>query len=203
MHEPEDAKTAGREQLQVTKSTTTMIKTDRLSIRRVIAEDWKAMQQIWTDISASPYAKYDNPKDTDEALVRSRIERWASVADSMEHIFFAVCLQDTMIGYVSLNRRSDSYELGYGFHSNYHGQGYAKESLSAIIKWMTAKGTSCITAGTALANEPSVRLLLSLGFQQTGTEDVSFWQDAAGNDIVFKGGVFSLQTGRLCGIMTI
>ena len=48
----------------MTKSTT-MITTDRLSIRRVTAEDWKAMQTIWTDIAASPYAQYDNPKDTD------------------------------------------------------------------------------------------------------------------------------------------
>lgn len=99
-----------------------------------------------------------------------------------------------MIGYVSLNQRSDSYELGYGFHSNYHGWGYAKESLSAIIEWITNKGVTCITAGTALANESSVKLLLSLGFQQTGTEDVSFWQDDEGNDIVFKGGIFTLLT---------
>lgn len=171
-----------------------MLITKRLSVRRVAVDDWKAMQAIWTDIAASPYAQYDNPKDTDDASVQSRIARWASEAEGMAHIFFAVCLQDTVIGFVSLNQRSDSYELGYGFHSNYHGQGYAKESLSAIIKWMTTKGASCITAGTALANQPSVRLLLSLGFRQTGTEDVSFWQDDEGNDIVFKGGTFTLLT---------
>lgn len=170
------------------------LKTERLSIRRITVDDCRAMQAIWTDLAASPYAQYDHPQETDDASVRSRIDRWASVAEGMEHIFFAVCLQDTVIGFVSLNQRSDSYELGYGFHSDFHGKGYAKESLSAIIEWITAAGASCITAGTALDNAPSVRLLLSLGFRQTGTEDVSFWKDAEGNDIVFKGGIFHLQT---------
>ena len=46
------------------------------------------------------------------------------------------------------------------------------------------------TAGTALDNRPSVALLSSLGFTQTATESVSFYQDSAGNPIVFTGGVF-------------
>jgi len=35
-----------------------------------------------------------------------------------------------------------------------------------------------------------------LGFQLIGTEDVSFYQDAQGNDIVFEGGIFELNTAR-------
>ena len=63
------------------------MQTDRLFIRRVTAEDWRAMQQIWADIAASPYAQYDNPKDTDDASVQSRIARWASEAEGIAHIF--------------------------------------------------------------------------------------------------------------------
>ena len=43
---------------------------------------------------------------------------------------------------------------------------------------------------------PSVSLLHALGFRQTGTEAVSFYQDADGNDIVFDGGIFELDTNR-------
>ena len=57
---------------------------------------------------------------------------------------------------------------------------------------MKAKGFTKITAGTALKNTPSVRLLLSLGFRQTGAETVSFYQDEMGQDIVFEGGRYEL-----------
>ena len=45
-------------------------------------------------------------------------------------------------------------------------------------------------------NTPSVSLLKSLGFELTGTENVSFYKDAQGNDMVFQGGIFKLNTVR-------
>ncbi len=165
-----------------------MIKTKRLSIRRVRADDWKAIQAIWADAAKSIYAQFDKPNDLDDQSVSQRIAMWASFADGGEHIFLAVCLQDTVIGYAALNLRETSYEIGYCFHSNYHGKGYARESISSILDMMKDKGAVRITAGTALNNTPSVRLLTSLGFRQTGTEKVSFYKDEEGNDITFEGG---------------
>ena len=169
-----------------------MIRTERLTIRRVRAGDWKAIQAIWADEAASPYAQYDRPNDLEDAAVSRRIAKWASCAGGWEHLFYAVCLDDTVIGYAAFNQREDGYELGYCFHSAYHGKGYAGESLSALIGMLKARGVSCISAGTALKNTPSVRLLLSLGFRQTGTERVSFYRDAEGKAIVFEGGVYKL-----------
>ena len=60
---------------------------------------------------------------------------------------------------------------------------------------MKDKGVVNITAGTALNNTPSVRLLTSLGFRQTGTEKVSFYRDADGSDITFTGGNYELLLG--------
>ena len=117
---------------------------------------------------------------------------WASFADSNEHIFYAVCLQETIIGYLALHQTEDGYELGYCFHSDYHGKGYAKESISAVLANLKKNGEARITAGTALQNTPSVSLLLSLGFRQIETEKVSFYKDTEGNDIVFDGGIFEL-----------
>ena len=57
---------------------------------------------------------------------------------------------------------------------------------------MKDRGAVTITAGTALNNTPSVRLLTSLGFRQIGTETVSFYKDSAGNDITFEGGNYEL-----------
>ena len=170
-----------------------MIQTERLSIRRVVADDWKAIQAIWADAAKSEYARYDKPNDTSDEAVSRRIARWASFADGDEHMFFAVCLEDHVIGYAALNRREEGYELGYCFHSAWHGKGYARESISAILRRMKERGASRIEAGTALNNRPSVRLLLALGFRQTGTEQVSFYRDEEGNPIVFKGGLFEMD----------
>ena len=167
-----------------------MIQTERLSIRRVCADDWLAIQAIWADEAKSVYAQYDKPNDLDDRSVSRRIEKWASYKESDEHIFFAVCLQETVIGYVALNIRENGYEMGYCFHSDYHGKGYARESISAILDMMKHRGAVRVTAGTALGNTPSVRLLISLGFRQTGTEEVSFYKDEEGNAVYFEGGIF-------------
>lgn len=112
----------------------------------------------------------------------------------MEHMFFAVCLNEIMIGYIAFNRRDTGYETGYCFHSDYHGKGYAKESLTALIDFVQGiRPGAVITAGTALKNIPSINLLRSVGFRQIGTERLSFYKDDAGQDIWFDGGIFEMK----------
>ncbi|MBQ9163066.1 MAG: GNAT family N-acetyltransferase [Clostridia bacterium] len=170
-----------------------VIRTERLTLRRIIDADCESIREIWLDFGRSECAMYDIPHDTDADSVRRRIERWASMSESMKHIFFAVCLGDALIGYVAFNARDVGYEIGYCFHSAYHKQGYAKESVSALIKHFARMGVTRFSAGTALANTSSVNLLKSLGFKLTDTEKVSFYKDTNGQDIVFDGGVFELN----------
>lgn len=170
-----------------------MIETERLHIRRVSPEDWRDIQAIWVGVTETIYAQYDRPNDTDEASVRKRINGWASFSESDAHMFFAVCLKNRVIGYVVFHQKGNGYEIGYCFHPDSHGKGYARESISALIDEMRANGCTRLYAGTALKNLPSVKLLLSLGFRQTGTESVSFYRDANGDKICFDGGIFKLQ----------
>lgn len=168
------------------------IKTERLTIRHITADDWRRIQEIWIDFNASAFSCYDMPHNTDNDDVRARISRWAAANSGSEHMLFAVCLGDTLIGYSAFNIRENGYEIGYCFHSAYHGKGYAKESHLALLDYMRELGITRLTAGTALDNTPSVALLKSLGFKLIETEKVSFYKDAEGNDIVFDGGVFEL-----------
>lgn len=170
------------------------ITTERLRIRPIRAEDWPAVRAIWVDFASSPFAQYDTPHVTDPADVRTRIARWATFNGAgMEHMFFAVCLEDAVIGYIAFNIREKGYETGYCFHSAYHGKGYAKEAFRALLPHMKELSVTHISAGTALNNTPSVKLLTSLGFRLTGTEQVSFYKDAKGKDIVFDGGIYELN----------
>ena len=169
------------------------IKTERLTIRRIVADDWKSIKEIWVDFNTSALSQYDKPHNTDDADVQPRIAKWAVANSGTEHMFFAVCLGNTVIGYSAFNIRENGYEIGYCFHSAYHGRGYAKESHMALIEYMRERGIKRLTAGTAINNTPSVALLISLGFELIQTEKVSFYKDADGNDIVFDGAVFELM----------
>jgi len=171
-----------------------LLKTERLIIRHIVADDWKSIQRIWQNFNSSEYIQYDRPHNTQEDDVRARMSRWADENQRMEHMFFAICLDDVVIGYIAFNIREDNYEIGYCFHSDYHGKGYAKESHLALFDYLRTLGITKFTAGTALNNTPSVSLLKSLGFKLIETEKVSFYKDEQGNDIVFDGGIFALDT---------
>ena len=89
-------------------------------------------------------------------------------------MFYSICLENTVIGYIVLHKEKDGYDIGYCFHPDYHRKGYAKESISGLLNYLRSKGFCRITAVKALENILSVKLLLSLGFKQIGTEKVSF-----------------------------
>ena len=169
------------------------LKTERLNIRHIEPDDWKSIKEIWIDFNTSSLSQYDMPHNTNDDDVRERIAKWADASKGTEHIFFAVCLDETGIGVFSFNIREASHELGYCFHSKYQGKGYAKESLAALIEYLTTIGIKKLTAGTAINNIPSVSLLKSLGFKLIGTEKVSFYKDEHGSDIFFEGGIFGLN----------
>lgn len=167
-----------------------LLKTERLTIRHIVADDWKSIKDIWVDFKSSEYTQYDTPHITENANVQARIAKWAAANSGTEHMFFAICLDEIVIGYIAFNIRENGYEIGYCFHSAYHGKGYAKESMLALFDYLRTLGITNFSAGIAINNTPSVKLLTSLGFKLVEQEKVSFYKDADGNDIVFDGGIF-------------
>ena len=109
-----------------------ILKTERLTIRPIVADDWKSIQQIWMDFNKSDFAQYDTPHITDDQDVRTRISKWADANNGTEHLFFAICLDDTVIGYSAFNIRENGYEVGYCFHSAYHG-GFVQEFFAFLM----------------------------------------------------------------------
>jgi len=169
------------------------IKTERLFIRKIAADDWASIKRIWDDFGKSEYAKYDIPHKSKEDEIQLQVSKWETANRGKEHLFFAVCIEDEVIGYIDFHNTGNGYDSGYCFHSAYHGKGYAKESYQALINFWRGMGVRKLTAGTAMKNIPSVRLLSSLGFKHTGTERLSFYKDNSGNDIYFDGGIFELN----------
>ena len=168
------------------------IESERLLIRRVRKDDWRDIRDIWIDFSASEYACYDSPKQTDPDAVRETVSRWAECAEGDDHLFYAVCLQDRVIGFFAFNRAAHTedprgYYLGYCFHSGFFGKGYASESFRAITDMFTGAGKRVILiAGTAENNLPSVRFLGNMGFELAYNDLQSFYKDKKGEPILFS-----------------
>lgn len=162
------------------------IKTSRLYMRNLSEEDWAAMKNIFVDFNQSNYAIYDMPLPTEDYEVKALTKRFAD-----SNLFFVVYLLDSheMIGYVCFHKNEDTYDLGYCFHSSYHLNGYAFESTMALIKYFSKEyDVKGFTAGTAMDNIPSCKLLEKLGFTCASTETVSF-----DGDFSFQGGNFVLD----------
>ena len=156
------------------------------------ADEWCSLRRIVRDFQRSDYVIYDAPFPKEDEAFRPLAERFANSG-----LFFSVYETNSgvMIGYVCFHQAEDRFELGYCFHSDSHGKGYALESCKAVMEWMERHHTiRQFTAETAVANVPSVRLLERLGFRMTGTQRVSFHKDAMGQEIAFEGGHFELPT---------
>ena len=171
-----------------------LIKTERLTIRHIMEEDWQSIKVIRDDFALSSYSQYDIPISTEESDMRARISKWENANKGMEHMFFAICLDNVVIGYIAFNIRENYYEIGYCLHSDYYGKGYARESHVALFEYLKGMNITKFVARTALNNLPSVKLLKSLGFELVDTEKVSFYKDEEGKDIFFDGGIFKLNT---------
>jgi len=167
------------------------LKTNRLEIRNIKEEDWENIRLIVNDFECSEYAVYDGQFPREEEVFKKVIKRFVD-----SNLFFGVFLigSEDMIGYVNFHNNDGIYDLGYSFKSEYKGKGYGFESCEVIIKYIKenfeAKGFS---AGTALENIPSCKLLEKLGFILKKTEEMSFHKDDIGNDITFNGGEFLLN----------
>ena len=164
------------------------IKTERLYIRTIQADDWIDLKNIWNDFSKSEYAQYDVSHKKSDEQVKNQAIKFEQYG-----LYYIVFLGNEVIGYVDFHDTGKGYDMGYCFLSEYHGKGYAKESCKALLEYHLGKGIQRFTAGTGLKNIPSVHLLQSLGFEQIGIEKVSFYKDEQGKDIYFDGGIYELS----------
>ena len=158
------------------------IETSRLYIRDLYETDWVEMKEIFIDFNQSKYAAFDRPLPKDDDESKSLTKQFSDTG-----LFFAVHLLENskMIGYVCFHKNGDSFDLGYCFHSAYHSNGYAYESVTALSEYFAKEHhVISFTAATAIENTPSCRLLERLGFVCVSTETMSF------------DGKFSFQSGN-------
>ena len=144
-----------------------LLKTERLTIRHVVADDWKSIRDIWVDFNSSEYAKYDTPHITEDANVQARIAKWAAANSGTEHMFFAICLDEIVIGYIAFNIRENGYEIGYCFHSAYHGKGYGSAMMEYVLAQLQQAQYESVILWVFEANPRARKFYEKHGFELT------------------------------------
>ena len=65
-----------------------IIKTERLTIRHIVADDWESIKEIWVDFNTSALSQYDKPHITDDEDVRARMAKWTGGQTAAPSICF-------------------------------------------------------------------------------------------------------------------
>lgn len=158
--------------------------TPRLVVRRFLPSDGPGLYSYLSRPEAVRFEPYPVQSAADcERIVSER-------AASPE--FLAVCLRDggELVGNLYLHRCDPhdwrTYELGYVFHPDHWGNGYASEAASALVTRCFAEcGAHRVEARCDPLNTASWRLLERIGFRREGhlLRNASFAKDESGEPV--------------------
>lgn len=144
----------------------TEILTPRLRLRPASTADLSAFHAILSDARAMAY--WSSPPHTDLAQTRDWLDATMSIPPG-EGEDFAVERNGAVIGKVGLYRFP---EIGFIFHPDHWGRGFAAEALAPIVdRAFAVHGLPAIEADVDPRNGASLRLLARLGFVETGRKE--------------------------------
>lgn len=144
-----------------------VMETQRLILRSFRAEDGEDLHAYLSQeevVRFEPYGVYEEAASKEEALRRAT-----------DPAFWAVCLKDSgrVIGNLYFQQQAppefQTWELGYVFNSEYHGNGYAAEACHELLAYgFGTLGIRRVTAHCDPDNHPSWKLLERLKLRREG-----------------------------------
>lgn len=154
----------------------TVIETERLILRPHRLEDAENVARLWADPDVVRYIGQPSTRQESWARLLRYAGHWALFG----YGYFAVEERATgrFIGDVGvaqfrregLEQPADSAEAGWVLASDCHGQGFGREAVAGLHRWIDATlpvaRTHCIIDPQ---NEASVRLARSMGYEEIDT----------------------------------
>ncbi len=148
------------------------IETDRLTLRRYVENDYDDLLKLQSNPDVTRFLLYDvrTPEQVKEALT-GRLADVPMDTDG-QALTVAVVLRDTgqHLGEATLFLNSAEHrtgEIGYVFHPESHGHGYAAEATVELLRLgFEELGLHRIIARLDARNTGSVKLLERLGLRQ-------------------------------------
>ncbi len=144
------------------------LRTNRLRLRQLQVDDAEALHPSMSDEAMMKYWSRAPTRSVDETRDYFRpvpgMEDWRSWAITLPE-------DDRAIGWVSVGERRQGgvAELGYLLANEWHGHGYAREAVTAVIDHLFAiENHRRVFADTDPDNVASIRVLQALGFTLEG-----------------------------------
>jgi RimJ/RimL family protein N-acetyltransferase len=130
------------------------------------------------DADSVPFRVPDGwPDDHDRRFLELRVRDLANFPQFQEWLVRAVVRDGEMIGHAGFHgppgvnaiKAPDAVEIGYTIFPPHRRQGFAAEAARALLDWAArAHAIGHFVASVAPENDPSLRLVRGLGFEQTG-----------------------------------
>ena len=161
-----------------------LARTERLVVRRFLPSDGPGLHAVLSRPEAVRFEPYDT-------LDPAECERLA-LERSLDARFWAVCRRDDglFLGTLYLAPTGDpgwlTYELGFVFHPDHWGHGYATESASALVDHCFAdQGAHRVVAHCNPRNSASWQLMSRLGMRHEASHRraATFTSDASGRPV--------------------
>lgn len=146
------------------------IRTSRLTLRPVTLADLPTTHAYSGDLENTCFMMFLPYADEAEtaAFLRDAEAQWRM--DAPERYEFAVCLDSTHIGGVTLYMQEDrtEAELGWVLHKDYWRRGYVTEAAQALMNFARSIGVKRIFACCDSENVASYRTMEKLGLRLCG-----------------------------------
>lgn len=136
----------------------TVVRTERLVLRKARAEDLAGLHAILSDPGAMRY--WSTPPHT--SLDETR--QWLDAMIAGEGDDLILELEGQVIGKVGFWKDP---EVGFILHPSFMGKGYAREALIPLLRRAFARGLKTVIADVDPRNAASLKLLQRLGFVET------------------------------------
>lgn len=146
------------------------IETERLLLRRFRRDDLDALheQQSRPDVARYLPREVRSREEVERVLARRIAGATLTADDDALSLAVERRADGRMIGDLTLWLRSAEYrqvEIGYVFHPEAHGQGFATEAARAALALAFGAGAHRVYARADPRNEPSTRLMVRLGMR--------------------------------------
>lgn len=183
--------TVGRRLHALTCSDLMHLRTSRLLLREVRAEDWSALLRYRADPEFLRFYEQSEYTAEDAQIFVRRFLEWQAEEPRRKY-GWAVMLpgSEVVIGICSIRKEeagSHEAEIGFEFAAAYWGRGFASELGSEMLRFGFGElGLHRIQAHCIAENVASARVLQKLGMQQEGRlRDKQHWKGRYWDELRF------------------
>jgi len=157
-------------------SGTVLLETERLTLRRFKEEDIPAVFKNWAgNPDVTKYLLWEYHK-TEKETARFLKEYIRQYHKKNFYVWAVERKQDgEVIGTVDATVFKKKAEIGYCFGESFWNNGYAYESLTAMVEFLkTEVGCEIFTAVCAIQNTASVKLLEKIGMRRKNDDVINY-----------------------------